>query len=206
MHSCPREAYAAGSLFFALLGELLGASRCKFDLSGVFWFLHMSRVYGFPGNMDGLTKVNISGCVNLTDEAVSALCRNHGWGLESSISGWQHCLVATTSTSRYFLWLSGLCFRMPTRVCAWTHTTPGPVCPSAAKSAPCVSVPPRPSTEDEPGLRSIVEGGYISDKSLPALKKLGKSLGGLNLQHCNGISRRSVNRLVEQLWKCDILY
>ncbi|PKI66257.1 hypothetical protein CRG98_013338 [Punica granatum] len=52
---------------------------------------------------------------------------------------------------------SEICFRMPTRVCAWTHTTLGPVCPSAAKSAPRVSVLSRPSTEDEPSSRSIVE-------------------------------------------------
>ncbi|PKI73855.1 hypothetical protein CRG98_005725 [Punica granatum] len=58
---------------------------------------------------------------------------------------------------------SGLYFRMPTRVCAWTHTTPGPVYPSAAKSAPRVSVPPCPSKEDEPGSRSIVEGGGRGD-------------------------------------------
>ncbi|PKH82286.1 hypothetical protein CRG98_050009 [Punica granatum] len=42
-----------------------------------------------------------------------------------------------------------------------THTAPRPICPSAAKSAPRVSVPPRPSTEDEPNLRSIVEGGCL---------------------------------------------
>ncbi|PKI78961.1 hypothetical protein CRG98_000602 [Punica granatum] len=59
---------------------------------------------------------------------------------------------------------SGLRFRMSTRVCAWTHTTLGPICPNAAKSAPRVSVSPRSSTEDEPGSRSIVEGGGSRDK------------------------------------------
>ncbi|PKI46957.1 hypothetical protein CRG98_032656 [Punica granatum] len=44
-------------------------------------------------------------------------------------------------------------------LCACVHQHHAePSMSSAAKSAPRVSVPPRPSTEDEPGSRSIVEG------------------------------------------------
>jgi EIN3-binding F-box protein len=45
----------------------------------------------------------------------------------------------------------------------------------------------------------------ISDKSLLALIKLGRTLLGLNLQHCNAISSSTVDVLVERLWRCDIL-
>ncbi|PKI32249.1 hypothetical protein CRG98_047335 [Punica granatum] len=46
------------------------------------------------------------------------------------------------------------------RACAHPHHTRSSMS-SAAKSAPHVSVPPRLSTEDEPGSRSIVEGGCL---------------------------------------------
>ncbi|KAE8663449.1 Calcium-transporting ATPase 8 family protein [Hibiscus syriacus] len=42
-------------------------------------------------------------------------------------------------------------------------------------------------------------------KSIPFLKRLGKTLLGLNLQHCNSISG-TVELLVESLWRCDILF
>jgi len=52
---------------------------------------------------------------------------------------------------------------------------------------------------------SVSRCSSITDKSLLALGKLGQTLGGLNLQHCNAISISTVDLLVEQLWKCDIL-
>ncbi|GMH11903.1 hypothetical protein Nepgr_013744 [Nepenthes gracilis] len=45
----------------------------------------------------------------------------------------------------------------------------------------------------------------VSDKSLPYLVKLGRTLMGLNLQHCNAIRRSIVDMLMERLWRCDIL-
>ncbi|TKY53593.1 EIN3-binding F-box protein 2 [Spatholobus suberectus] len=45
-----------------------------------------------------------------------------------------------------------------------------------------------------------------SDKSMPALKKLGHSLAGLNIKRRNAISSRFVDKLLEHLWMCDILY
>ncbi|PKI41377.1 hypothetical protein CRG98_038263 [Punica granatum] len=86
-------------------------------------------------------------------------CFRHVAPVGPHIATWAQVRVGP---SGYFIWYqSGLCFRMSTRICAWTHTMPGLVCPSAAKSAPHVSVPPHPSTEDEPGSRSIVEDGYL---------------------------------------------
>ncbi|CBI28209.3 unnamed protein product, partial [Vitis vinifera] len=46
----------------------------------------------------------------------------------------------------------------------------------------------------------------VSNKSMPSLCKLGKTLLGLNLQHCNKISSSSVELLMESLWRCDILF
>ncbi|GFS42686.1 EIN3-binding F box protein 1 [Actinidia rufa] len=46
---------------------------------------------------------------------------------------------------------------------------------------------------------------FISDKSLPYLMKLGRTLVGLNIQNCSTISSSTVDLLVERLWRCDIL-
>jgi len=46
----------------------------------------------------------------------------------------------------------------------------------------------------------------VSDKSMPALTKLGQSLAGLNIKRCSAISSRGVSKLQEHLWTCDILY
>jgi len=45
----------------------------------------------------------------------------------------------------------------------------------------------------------------VSNKSIPFLEKLGKTLVGLNVQHCNSISSGTVELLLDSLWKCDIL-
>ncbi|PKI33500.1 hypothetical protein CRG98_046056 [Punica granatum] len=51
--------------------------------------------------------------------------------------------------------------RIHTYVRVRTNTKPDPICQSAAKSAPRVSVSPRPSTEDESDSRSIIESGCL---------------------------------------------
>ncbi|KAL0427105.1 UNVERIFIED_CONTAM: EIN3-binding F-box protein 1 [Sesamum latifolium] len=45
----------------------------------------------------------------------------------------------------------------------------------------------------------------ITNKSRPALEQLGRTLVGLNLQHCNSISSNTIESLTENLWRCDIL-
>ncbi|KAL0337455.1 UNVERIFIED_CONTAM: EIN3-binding F-box protein 1 [Sesamum calycinum] len=45
----------------------------------------------------------------------------------------------------------------------------------------------------------------ISNESRPALEQLGRTLVGLNLQHCNSISSNTIESLTENLWRCDIL-
>ncbi|KAM7259535.1 hypothetical protein ACFE04_015276 [Oxalis oulophora] len=45
----------------------------------------------------------------------------------------------------------------------------------------------------------------VTDRSLAAFGTLGRTLLGLNIQSCESISQSSVDLLVEQLWKCNIL-
>lgn len=52
---------------------------------------------------------------------------------------------------------------------------------------------------------SISGCSFMSDKSLPYLLKMGRTLLGLNIQHTNSISSSMVDLLVERLWRCDIL-
>ncbi|XP_031372171.1 EIN3-binding F-box protein 1 [Punica granatum] len=176
-----------GDSNLVILGKICPRLQ-NLDLSGLCGITDSGLLPLSESCEDGLTRVNISGCVNLTDEAVTALCRNHGWGLEvlnldSCPKIGDRSLGAISENCQLLNDLD--------------------VSNSAVSDLGMAAL----SRGDHLNLQILsVAGCHISDKSLPALKKLGKSLVGLNLQHCNGISRRSVNRLVEQLWKCDILY
>lgn len=46
----------------------------------------------------------------------------------------------------------------------------------------------------------------ITDKCVPFWCDLGRSLVGLNVMQCRSINGRSVDLLVEELRKCDIIY
>ncbi|KAK4774751.1 hypothetical protein SAY86_009686 [Trapa natans] len=158
--------------------DLIGL--CKITDSGLLPFLDDCEL--------GLAKVNISGCINLTDEAISALCSTHGWGLEvlnldSCPKIGDRSLAAISKNCQLLNDLD--------------------VSNSAVSDLGITAL----SCGDHLNLQILsVAGCHISDKSLPALKKLGRSLLGLNLQHCNSLSHGSVKFLLEQLWKCDIIY
>ncbi|KAK4797612.1 hypothetical protein SAY86_029938 [Trapa natans] len=136
----------------------------------------------------GFIKVNVSGCSNLTDESVSALCRTHGWCLE--VLNIDSCQKIG---DRSLAAISENCQLIRDLDISYSAVSDGGIAEL--------------SHGDRVNLQVLsVAGCRVSDKSLPALKKLGRSLLGLNLQGCNGISQSSVNHLIEQLWKCDILH
>lgn len=136
----------------------------------------------------GLTKVNLSGCVNLTDRVVSSVAEQHGWTLEflnlegcrkisdaSLVSIAENCpLLSDLDVSRCSITDFGI---------------------SALAHANQLSLQ----------ILSVSGCSLISDRSLHAFGKIGQTLLGLNLQHCNSISSSSVDRLVEELWRCDTL-
>ncbi|KAJ0881515.1 putative F-box domain, leucine-rich repeat domain superfamily, F-box-like domain superfamily [Helianthus annuus] len=137
----------------------------------------------------GLVKVNLSNCLNLTDKVVVDLAKIHGETLK--VLNLEGCRRITDESLAS---ISDYCFLLS----------------DLDVSKCCVT---------DNGLRCLSEGvliglqilsvsccSKISNKSAPFLKKLGQTLVGLNIQQCNLISSSLVDSLVENLWRCDILY
>ncbi|KAK4757757.1 hypothetical protein SAY87_019058 [Trapa incisa] len=179
--SCP----GFGDSNLAILGMMCTYVQ-NLDLSGLYAITDSGLLSLFNGCKGGLVKVNLSGCINLTDKVISALCRTHGWGLE--VLNLYSCPKigdqSLVSISENCPLLSDL---------------------DVSKTAVSDLGIRVLSCGDLLNLQILsVAGCHISDKSVLALKKLGVSLIGLNLQHCSEISQPSINHLIEQLWKCDI--
>ncbi|GMH10840.1 hypothetical protein Nepgr_012681 [Nepenthes gracilis] len=176
-----------GNINLVLLAKLCPQLQYV-DLSGLHGITDAGFLPMIDGCNAGLVKVNLSGCINVTDEVVLALTKLHGGTLEtlfldgcgkvtdaSLVAIAENCLVITD---------------LDVSKCAITDL--GII--SLARS-------------NQLNLQIFSLSGclMVSDKSLPYLVKLGQTLVGLNLQHCNAISSTAVGMLVERLWKCDIL-
>ncbi|XP_057510865.1 EIN3-binding F-box protein 1-like [Actinidia eriantha] len=136
----------------------------------------------------GLSKVNLSGCVNLTDKAVSVIVKLHGVTLEElNLDG---CTCITDSS-----------LVAVAENCSFLREL------DVSKSAIGDFGVAALACAAQLNLQIISLSGcfFISDKSLPYLMKLGRTLVGLNIQNCSTISSSTVDLLVERLWRCDIL-
>lgn len=136
----------------------------------------------------GLVKVNLSGCVNLTDKVVSMIAKLHGDTLEMlNLDGCQNI----TDASLYAV--AEHCFLLSELDVSKSGIT-------------------------DLGIAALAEGVQVSlqilslsccplltDRSLPAFEALGESLMGLNIQKCSGISYGIIDVLMQRLWRCDIL-
>ncbi|XP_071715843.1 EIN3-binding F-box protein 2-like [Rutidosis leptorrhynchoides] len=177
-----------GNMSLSIVGSLCPQLQ-NLELSGLYGITDSDLFPLFENCNVGLVKVNLSNCVNLTDKIVVDLARIHGGTLKSlNLEGGRkitdESLVAIADNCAY---LSDL----DVSKCDITDS----------------------------GLSSLSEGiqiGFqvlsvsgcskISNKCTPFLKKLGQTLVGLNIQRCNLISSSAVDSLVENLWRCDILY
>ncbi|OMO90830.1 hypothetical protein COLO4_18854 [Corchorus olitorius] len=136
----------------------------------------------------GLVKVNLSGCVNLSDKIVCVMADLHGWTLEVlNLEGCKISDASLVAIAENCQLLSDL----DVSKCAITDSGIAALARSSLINLQILSVS---------GCT------MVSDKSLPSLGKLGQTLLGLNLQQCKSITSRAVDLLVEQLWRCDILF
>ncbi|PON81423.1 F-box domain containing protein [Trema orientale] len=184
---CIRNCPGFGNSSLAVLGKLCPQLH-HLDFSGLEGITDAGLHSLLESCEAGLAKVNLSGCVNLTDKVVSAMAKSHGWTLEMlNLEGCRQIsdasLVAIADNCRL---LSDL------DVSRCTITDFGV---SALARANHLNLQ----------ILSMSGCSLISDKSLPALGKMGQTLVGLNLQHCKAISNSTVDHLVEDLWRCDIL-
>lgn len=137
---------------------------------------------------DGLVKVSLAGCINVTDNVVVALAKTHGGTLE--VLNLEGCGKVTDASLVAVAEDCLLLNELDVSRCAITDL--GVVSLARSKQL---------------SLRILSLSGcsMVSDKCLPFLAKLGQSLVGLNLQHCNSISSKVIDMLVDRLFKCDIL-
>ncbi|CAL1388111.1 unnamed protein product [Linum trigynum] len=142
------------------------------------------------GCKSGLVKVNLSGCINLSDTVVMEMAKHHGWTLETlNLEGCSRISDASlVAIAKGCLLLSDL------NVSRCSITDAG-VASLAASSGLL-------------GLQVFSVSGcsMITDKSFSSLVELGQTLLGLNFQHCSGISSSTSELLIERLWRCSVLY
>jgi len=183
IRNCP--GFGDGSL--ALLGKLCPELQ-NVELSGLQGVTDAGFLPVLENCEAGLVKVNLSGCVNLSDKVVSVMTEQHGWTLE--VLNLDGCRRITDAS---LVAIAENCFLLSDLDVSKCATTDSGIAAMARSNQLNLQV------------LSMSGCSMISDKSLLALIKLGRTLLGLNLQHCNAISSSTVDVLVESLWRCDIL-
>ncbi|KAG2700128.1 hypothetical protein I3760_07G218800 [Carya illinoinensis] len=184
IRNCP----GFGNASVAMLGKLCPQLQ-HLDLSGLQGITDTGFLPLLESCEAGLVKVNLSGCVNLTDKVVSSLVELHGWTLE--VLNFDGCRKISDASLVAIADNCPLLSDLDVSKCAVTD------CGIAALAQ---------ANQFNLQILSVSGCPLVTDKSLPALEKLGQSLLGLNLQHCNAMGISTVDLLVDQLWRCDILY
>lgn len=136
----------------------------------------------------GLVKVNLSGCVNLTDNVVAETTKLHGQTLE--ILNLERCKGITDASLISVAKNCSLLRELDVSGCRITDSGVAVLAMAEQLSLQVFS---------------LAGCSFVSHKSLPFMRMLGKTLVGLNIQLCYGISSAAINLLLEQLWRCDIL-
>ncbi|XP_027331235.1 EIN3-binding F-box protein 1 isoform X2 [Abrus precatorius] len=176
-----------GNASLSVLGKLCPQLQ-HIELSGLEGVTDAGLLPLLESSEAGLVKVNLSGCINLSDKVVSSLANLHGWTLETlNLDG---CKNISDASLMAIAENCPLLSDLDVSKCAITDA--GIAAVAHAK-------------QFNPQVLSLSGCTLVSDRSLPALRKLGQTLLGLNIQHCNAISSSIVDMLVELLWRCDIL-
>ncbi|KAG6409488.1 hypothetical protein SASPL_127528 [Salvia splendens] len=180
IHNCP----GFGDSGLSMLGRLC-TKLTHVELRGVEGVTDAGLLPLVQTPEAGLAKVNLSGCVNLTDNVVAKIASLHGETLEvlnlercSGISDVSLMSIATNCSVLRELDVSG---------CRVTDL--GVALLARAEQLRLQVL-------------SLVGCSLVSDRSLLSLKMLGATLLGLNIQLCHGISSAAVTMLLEQLWRC----
>uniref|UniRef100_A0A7N0TCC2 F-box domain-containing protein n=1 Tax=Kalanchoe fedtschenkoi TaxID=63787 RepID=A0A7N0TCC2_KALFE len=174
--------------FLAVLGKLCPQLQCLSlkNLNGV----TDAGFHTFLQSCEaGLVKVSLSGCENLTDGSISSMIKSNGSTLEVlNLDGCNRITDATlAAVANSCLFLRDL------DLSSAAITDYGLAILAGAKQLNLQ-------------ILSISGCASVSNKSIPSILKMGRTLVGLNIQKCNAITSSKVDKLVEQLWRCDILY
>ncbi|KAL9242442.1 hypothetical protein vseg_016436 [Gypsophila vaccaria] len=181
--NCP----AFGSASLEILGNMCPNLK-QVDLTGLYGMTDDGVVAFLKNLQPGITKLNLNGCINLSDESVLAIARLHGESIKVlSLDG---CRKITDVS---LLAVSANCPVLNDLDVSNCSVTDSGI--AALSSSQKLNLQ----------ILSISGCSKISNKSLPYLIQLGKRLVGLNLKHCSSLSINTVDMLVGNLWRCDIL-
>ncbi|KAL2346713.1 hypothetical protein Fmac_000713 [Flemingia macrophylla] len=182
-----RDCPGFGNATFALLGKLCPQLQ-HVELSGLQGVTDAGFLPLLENSEAGLVKVNISSCKNVTDRLVLSMVKSHGWTLE--VLNLNGCTRVSDASLMAIAGNCPLLSDLDVSKCAITDTGIAALARGKLLNLEILS---------------LAGCTMVSDKSLPALKKLGHSLAGLNIKRCNALSTRSLDVLLENLWMCDIL-
>jgi EIN3-binding F-box protein len=176
-----------GNATLSVLGKLCPQLQ-QVELTGLKGVTDAGLLPLLESSEAGLVKVNLNGCINLTDKVVSSLVNLHGWTLE--VLNLEGCKNISNASLVAIAEHCQLLCDLDVSMCAISDA--GMTTLAHAKQL---------------NLQILSLSGctLVTDRSLSALRKLGHTLLGLNIQHCNSISSSAVEMLVEHLWRCDIL-
>ncbi|XP_072984245.1 EIN3-binding F-box protein 1-like [Typha latifolia] len=136
----------------------------------------------------GLVKVNLSDCVNLTDTSIATMVKAHGSNLK--VLNLDGCKKVTDKS---LLAVAENCSVIDELDLSRCMVSDYGVAVLASARQLNLHV------------LSLAGCSKVTQKSLPFLANLGQSLIGLNLQFCNLISTCGIGSLEEKLWWCDVL-
>lgn len=184
IQSCP----GFGSTSLAMVGKLCPQLH-HLDLSGLTRITDVGLLPLLESSMAGLSKVNLTNCLNLTDKVVLSLARLHGETLE--LLNLDGCRKVTDASLVAIADNCPMLNDLDVSKCSITDSGVAALSQGLQLNLQVLS---------------LSGCSMVTNKSIPSLKMLGESLIGLNLQHCNAISSSRVESLVEDLWRCDILF
>ncbi|XP_057966984.1 EIN3-binding F-box protein 1-like [Malania oleifera] len=183
-----RNCSGFSSSSLAMVGKLCPQIQ-NIDLSGLCGITDAGLLPLLESCEAGLAKVNLTGCLNLTDEVVLSIARLHGGTLQLlNLDGCRKITDASLSA------IAGNCPLLNDLDVSKCEITDSGVATLSCGELLNLQI------------LSLSGCSKVSNSSMPFLSKLGQTLIGLNLQHCNSISSSTIELLVENLWRCDILF
>ncbi|XP_057859945.2 EIN3-binding F-box protein 1 [Cryptomeria japonica] len=180
---CP----GVGNGFLALLGNACPQFE-ELDLSGLSGISDEGLLALLQSSKRSLVKVNLSGCVQVTDWAVYAIASLCGENLHTlNLEG---CRKVTDQSLKV---IADLCPALEDLDLAKCGITDNGVVSLVSARQQAIQI------------LSLSGCMQITDKCLPFIEKMSKTLLGLNLQHCNGLSQTALDTVGAHLWRCDLL-
>ncbi|WJX35553.1 Transcription factor COE2 [Trifolium repens] len=184
IRNCP----GVGNSTLAVVGKLCPLLQ-KLELVGLEGVTDTGFLSLLEGSKASLANVNLRGCINLTDAGVLSMVKLHGSTLD--VLNLNCCKKISDASLTAIAGNCPLLSDLDVSRCAITD---------AGITAIACGV--------QLNLEVLCLAGCnsVTNKSMQALKKMGDSLQGLNIKNCKSISSRAVDKLVEHLWMCDILF